>query len=164
MNVNDTNQDTRNQYGVIKCGHCGKPGHGMANCWELHGKPENMGANTMRGRALNRLTKRCWNCGGTDHLAYQCPKLNNTNEVTFQVPTNNNNNNNNDNDNDNINSLFIGGVTHLCTKVIGRNRVKSRLISGESGSATNDEESWCELNPDDKDEGDLKSSFTIDSS
>ena len=43
LNVNDTKQDTRNQYGVIKCGHCGKPGHSMANCWELHVKPENMG-------------------------------------------------------------------------------------------------------------------------
>ena len=39
LQVTEEKKDRRNQYGILICGHCNKPGHGMANCWELHGRP-----------------------------------------------------------------------------------------------------------------------------
>lgn len=63
LNINEK-QDRRNQYGIIICSHCDKPGHGMSSCWEINGRPEGLrtGNNT-------RPPRKCWNCQSTDHLA-----------------------------------------------------------------------------------------------
>ena len=120
LNVETPKQDTRNQYGVIVCGHCGKPGHGMATCWDLHGRPprfnQNGQGNGNGNGAFGRGVRRCWNCGATDHIQSQCPHANN-------------NNGNNQNEDDQINSLFIGMM--LACKVKGADKMRKCRCNGQ---------------------------------
>lgn len=116
LNVDDAKKDTCNQYGMIQCGHCKKHGHGIANCWELHGRPANFNSNRRNGNGngngYTRSPKRCWLCGSEEHIARDCP-------------TNPNNTDNNSEDDAQINNLFIGAMWHYKRKV--KERVKARL-------------------------------------
>ena len=102
LQVVETKQDTRNQYGVLICGHCSKPGHGIANCWEVHGRPDNPYNNRNNNNRNNngnnnnggRVPRKCWNCGSPDHIASNCP---NTNDGK-----------NKDDEDDALNHLFVG--------------------------------------------------------
>ena len=58
LNVDDVKKDTCNQYGVIQCGHCGKPGHGIAICWELHDRPANFNNNRRNRNGNNNTSGR----------------------------------------------------------------------------------------------------------
>ena len=40
LTVDNEKKDSVNAYGVLVCGNCGKLGHGIANYWSLHGRPE----------------------------------------------------------------------------------------------------------------------------
>ena len=91
-------KDTYNQYGLIQCGHCGKPGHGIERCWILHGKPQQYD-NNKNNQGGNRPKRRCWYCGSNDHLERNCPKKEQGDDEKEEQEAN-------------INSLFIGMMTH----------------------------------------------------
>ena len=125
MQIAETKQDKRNQYGVIICGHCNKPGHGMANCWELHGRPPmqyngNNGTKPRYGGEQGRPPRKCWNCGSTDHIASNCPRgtehvkpkgnENVNNRGTENMNTKGTENVNDKEDDEQLNHLFIGTV------------------------------------------------------
>ena len=143
LNINDVKADTRNEYGIIICGHCKKPGHGIANCWLLHGRPSNFNG---RGAGGVRQPRRCWQCNSTDHLAKDCPKKGENNENT--------------DDNEQINNLFIGAMWNSKRKY---KRIKSRLnaydiMNKRNGNCvfitkteiveTKSEMSWCNVEND----------------
>ena len=107
LQINETKQDKRNQYGVLICGHCGKPGHGIANCWELHGKPSNYNGNNRNQQGgrnnQNKGSRRCWNCGSPDHVVANCPHKNDNKE--------------DGDDDDQLNNLFVGTMwKYKCDK------------------------------------------------
>ena len=138
LNVNEEKKDTRNQYGIIICGHCRKPGHGMATCWELHGRPTNF-QNRNNNQAI-RGRRKCWNCGSTEHLAHQCPNVNGNN---------NEGNNVQDEDEDHINSLFIGTMVHCKMKQEFRPKVRLNAYEmrygKENPNVINDDNSWYDI-------------------
>ena len=166
LNVNETKQDRRNQYGIIICGHCNKPGHGIATCWDIHGRPNNA-YNGNRGGTMNgtpmgnqlgaRPPRRCWNCGGTDHLAANCPNVNNVNNANH---ANNGKKDDEEND-DHLNNLFVGTVWQQKNQkrssrvrfVAGNYEVKYGnknkecvVIRDNQQLEEKDEISWCKIN------------------
>ena len=151
LNVNEEKKDTRNQYGIIICGHCRKPGHGMATCWELHGRPTNF-QNRNNNQAI-RGRRKCWNCGSTEHLAHQCPNVNGNN---------NEGNNVQDEDEDHINSLFIGTMVHC--KMDQEFRPKVRLnayemrYGKENPNVINDDNSWYDIGDNNDNDGNASDS------
>ena len=141
LNINKEKADTRNEYGMIVCGHCKKIGHGIANCWELHGKPANY---TSRGGNNTRQPRRCWICNNTEHLAKDCPKKNEGAD--------------NNNEEEQINNLFIGALWKCKTTF---KKVKLRLNAYETEMSKNatckivkehkeykSEMSWCNIDSD----------------
>ena len=143
LNINDAKADTRNEYGIIICGHCKKPGHGIANCWLLHGRPSNFNG---RGAGGARQPRRCWICNSTEHLANNCPKKGE--------------NNDNNDENEQINNLFIGAMWNSKKSY---KRIKSRLnaydvMNRHNGNCvfitktetveTKSEMSWCNVEND----------------
>ena len=94
LNISDKH-DRRNQYGVIICGHCGKPGHGVRSCWEVHGRPSEARNRSTTNNA--RPPRKCWNCGSTEHLAHQCTKGTEGND-------------DNGDEKDQLNNLFVGSI------------------------------------------------------
>ena len=133
-------EDRRNQYGIIICGHCGKPGHGRENCWELNGRPANMSRNNYNRQGdQQRPKKRCWNCGSMDHLAFNCPKNSNRNNDNVN---NINDGSDSNREDEHLNSLFVGTMTH------GQSKKGSWDASWDGSWYTpsdSDNESWCNV-------------------
>ena len=72
----EVKKDSKNERGIVVCGHCNRVGHGMSSCWQLIGRPAHMKNSYQKGRYRgngNPGTKNCWECGSPDHLAYNCP-------------------------------------------------------------------------------------------
>ena len=153
LNVNEETQDRRNQYGVLICGHCKKPGHGIANCWELHGRPTHRTNNYKRnndnrGNDANKSKRRCWNCGSPDHVVANCP---NENKDT----------NDDKDDDEQLNNLFIGTMwqykrskttrKHKCKNhsyetEFTHTKEKSIISSNNKKTEKVNEDSWCKVN------------------
>ena len=107
LTIDEEKKDKVNPYGVLICGHCGKLGHGIANCWILNGKPSNTNnTNHDNNRFKNgkngeeQRQRKCWICGSKDHLARNCPQA-----------KSNENKDEEDAVDANINNLFIGTFT-----------------------------------------------------
>ena len=156
LNVENVKQDSRNPYGVIVCGQCGRPGHGIASCWDIHGKPQRNTNGNNNGTPVGneRAQRRCWICGSGEHLAYGCPNKHG----------NGSNNNKSDNDDEQINSLFVGTITmqfeckvkgwkkerYNCHTTPGTLHTKKNCTAKseihEASDLTSDEEYWYDAN------------------
>ena len=118
LNVEGTKTDSRSPNGVIICGNCGKMGHGIANCWDIHGRPSRTGDRRTTTYNGDRAQRRCWVCGSSEHLAFGCPNKNNGGKSEG-------------NEDEQINNLFVGMVKHFTWKMKGA-RMKCRYGACET--------------------------------
>ena len=167
-------EDSRDENGVIKCGHCGKLRHGRKTCWALVGKPAGFQPrrfNENKYNNPNNTNRRCWICGRTDHLSFNCPQrdenINKGGGTTMNIQSQDE-----EEDEQGINNLFIGMMVHLCTKTKGyfKGRCNAEQVQNhrtcceyeheneswdkvnyhqdnneESEAESNSEMSWCKL-------------------